>query len=399
MMYDHLILSLRGSIFTHKDKIPYIIAAAIIAVFTTYNADSSGRVEYPPNAMIVLPLTMLPVLLRYFQLLLCPMPSLQSFMYFPPLRNEIDSIVILSLFVAVALLVLGHYLYRKKQPCLFWYYLFFLALIPVSQIVPLVTMMNDRYMYFPMLGVAGIVAHSVGSVFEKPGMKFLWKFILSISVGIVICLSVLSYARGKVWRNSISLYSDVVAKYPDNAKALSYLAETYIMVDDLEMARLFYEKAANIGHLTVGARHNLAKIYLLAGNKSKTALLLIGEYYYRIGSYPEAEQYLSSFLDENPNDSHALYLLGRVNYLTGNFGLAREFYARAVKDGSATPDLYYAVACLQLMEGNSDQSLDALTKAFENGLNSKNMHEDEKCLTWIKNNPSFRQLIWRALGE
>lgn len=415
MMYDHLILSLRGSIYTHKDKIPYFIAAAIIAVFTTYNADSSGRVEYPANAMIVLPLSMLPVLLRYFQLLMCPIPSLQSFMYFPSLRNEIDPIVILSLIVAVALLLLGHYLYKKNQPCMFWYSLFFLGLIPVSQIVPLVTMMNDRYMYFPMLGVAGIVAHLTGSIREKPGMEFWWKFILTILVSIVICLSALSYARGKVWRNSISLFSDAVAKYPDNAKALSHLAETYVMLDDLEMARIFYEKAANIGHLTLGARHNLAKIYLiareydkayqeiswllLAGDQNKTNPLLIGEYYYGVGLYTEAEQYLSSYLYENSNDSHALYLLGRVNYLTGNWGLAREFYDRALKEGSATPDLYYAVACLEFMEGYSDQSLNTLKKAFENGLKSRNMHEDEKCLTWIKNNPRFRQLILRAMGE
>ncbi len=418
MMYDHMVPPVRRSLTAHKDKIPYFVAAGIIAVIAMISQGSSyggGRIEYPPNALVVLPLSMLPVLVRYLNLLLCPLPSLQSIIYFPPLRSDIDPVVIISFGVVVALLFSGVYLYRKNRSCLFWYALFFLGLIPVSQIVPLTTMMNDRYLYFPMLGIAGLVAHLSDYLRDLAGMKWWGKVVMVISAGIIITLSVASHERGKVWRNSISLFSDAVAKNPNQTTTWSRLAEGYVATGDLTMAQYYYENAARFGSLDGDARHNLAKIYLMAGEydkayqeirwlllrggESKVNLLLLGEYYYRIGSYVEAEQNITLYLEEYPGDSHGLYVLGRVFFMTGNFGSARELFANAVIAGSTSPDLFYGIACLESIEGHPDQSLAALTTAFEKGLKSKNMHDDEQCLAGMKGDQRLREVIRQYLGE
>lgn len=418
VMYDLLVPSSRRNLKDHSDKIPYFAAAGIIAVTAMISQESGnggGRIEYPPNPFISLPLSMLPVLVRYIQLLLWPIPSSQSIMYFPPIRNEIDYKVILSLFVVAGLIAGGIYLYRKNRPCMFWYALFFLGLGPVSQIVPLATMMNDRYLYFPMLGVAGLVAHLSGLLLEKAAMKLWGKVVLAISVGIIITLSIASHERGKVWRNSITLFSDAVAKYPNQTNTWSRLAEGYISSGEFTIARYYYENAARFGELDADARHNLAKIYLitgeydkayqhiwwllLRGDQSRVNMILLGEYYYRIGSYPESEEYITSYLEEYPGDLHGLYLLGRVYFMTGNMGFAREFYNRALTEGSTSPDLFYAVACLESMEGYPEQSFAALTTAFEKGLKAKNMHDDEKCLSVMKGDPRLKDIIWRYIGE
>src|SRR5450631_3352693 len=115
VMYDQLATPFRRSIKAHTDKIPYFIAAGIIGVVAMSSQDSNfggGRIEYPPNALVVLSLSMLPVLVRYLQLVVWPVPSLQSIMYFPPLRSDIDSVVILSICVMAGLVVVGVYLYR-----------------------------------------------------------------------------------------------------------------------------------------------------------------------------------------------------------------------------------------------------------------------------------------------
>lgn len=133
ILYDHLVPPVSRKLKGHTDKIPYVIAAVIIAVIAMISQDSNyggGRIEYPPNALIVLPLSMLPVLLRYLQLLICPLPSTQSIMYFPPLRHELDAMVILSLCVVAGLLAGGVYLYRNNRPSLFWYILFFSGYCP-----------------------------------------------------------------------------------------------------------------------------------------------------------------------------------------------------------------------------------------------------------------------------
>lgn len=356
IMYDGLVPSLRRNFLAQRDKIPFVAAAAIVAVIAMISQEGSqggGRVEYPSNALITLPLTMLPVLVRYLNLLLWPLPSLQSVMYFPPLRGEPDPIVIMSLGIALALLALAVYLYRKYRPCLFWYGLFFIGLLPVSQIVPLVTMMNDRYMYFPMLGVAGLIACLTTFLHERAQLRLWGKALLVVATGSVMVLSALSYQRGKVWKNSITLFSDAVAKYPNQMTTWARLAEGYVAAGDLAIAQHYYEKAVQFGALDSDARHNLAKIYLLGGeydkayqqiwsllqggNNGTVSQLLLGEYNYRIGSYSEAEQQIMAYLDEYPNDSNGLYLLGRVYFSSGNSGAARELYTSAINAGGGQP--------------------------------------------------------------
>lgn len=416
VMYDLLAPSLRRNFLAQRDKLPFVAAAAIVAAIAMISQEGSqggGRIEYPPNALITLPLTMLPVLVRYLNLLLWPLPSLQSVMYFPPLRSELDPIVILSLCIAFALLALAVYFYRQNRPCLFWYGLFFLGLLPVSQIVPLVTMMNDRYMYFPMLGAAGMIA-SLATFLRAKTQQRLWgKALLVVAAGIVMALSVLSYQRGKVWENSVTLFSDAVAKYPNQMTTWARLAEGYVAAGDLALAQHYYEKAALFGELDSDARHNLARIYLLAGEHDKAyqeiwsilgdqgsvSLLLLGEYYYRIGSYSEAEQQIMSYLDAYPTDSNGLHLLGRVYFTTGNHDAAREFYSSAMNAGGVSPDLFYSLACLESIEGHAEPAFAALQKAFENGLTSRNMHDDEKCLAALKADQRLRQMIREQLGE
>jgi tetratricopeptide (TPR) repeat protein len=323
--------------------------------------------------------------------------------------------VMIALCVGAGLIAGGVYLYRKNRPCLFWYALFFLGLLPVSQIVPLATMMNDRYLYFPMLGVAGLAAHLSGFFREQAGMKPWGRTVLVASAGIVISLSVASLMRSRVWRNSISLFSDAVAKYPNQTNTWSRLAEGYVAAGDLAIAQYYYENADRFGPLDADARHNLARIYLIAGeydkayqqiwwlllrgDQDRVNLVLLGEYYYRTRSYPEAEQYLTSYLEEYPGDTHALYLLGRVFYMTGNFVQAREYYARAVLEDGSSPEIFYGIACLESLEGHAEQSQAALKTAFEKGLSSKNLHEDERCLAGMQNDPRIQPMIRQAAGE
>lgn len=416
VMYDRLVPSLRRNFLAQRNKIPFIAAATIVAAIAMISQEGSqggGRIDYPPNAFVTLPLTMLTVLARYLNLLVCPLPSLQSVMYFPPLRSQFDPIVVMSLCIAFALLALAVYLYRNNRPCLFWYGLFFLGLLPVSQIVPLVTMMNDRYMYFPMLGVAGLIASLATFLRAKTQLKLWGKVLLLAAAGIVMVLSALSYQRARVWKNSISLFSDAVDKYPNQTNTWSRLAEGYVAAGDLAIARHYYEKAAQFGSLDADARHNLARIYLLdgeydkayqeiwaiLGDQGRVSLLLLGEYYYRIGSYPEAEKEIMSYLDAYPTDSNGLHLLGLVYFTTGNHGAAREFYSRAVTEGGVSPDLFYSIACLEAVEGQAEPAFGSLQKAFENGLTSRNMHDDERCLAVLKGDPRLRQMIREQLGE
>lgn len=417
ILHDVLVPPVRRCPSSHADKIPYIVAAGVvglIAIMTQTPEYGGGRVLYPDDLMTI-PLTMLPVLARYLGILLWPAPSKLCIMYFPEFRNELDVVVILSLCLTALLTVFGVYLYRRSKACFFWYALFFLGLVPVSQIVPLVTQMNDRYLYFPMLGVAGLMA-CLCTGLKKYGwhkMTFGWTGGV-VAVVVVVTLSCACAERGRVWQDTIALFSDAVAKAPNQSEPWSRLAEGYVHVGNLKAAEVYYENAASIGTLDSEAIYNLAQIYLDRGELTKAyefirkvqsstadfkdASFFLGEYYYKTGAYKEAEAHLLRHVNVFPNSAPGLFALGHVYATLNNTAKAREFYDRAVRAGGESPELFYSFACLESMEGNIDQSLKYLQKALELGFNKRELLENFHYLDNARRSPRFEQIVNTYLG-
>jgi len=417
ILHDQLVPPLRGRLKEHVDKVPYLLAAAVVAIIAIISQGSEyggGRAEYSAEAMFSLPYTMLPVLVTYLKMVLWPDPAGLSIMYFPPVRSSFDAAVILAIGVVGVLLAVGLLLYRKNRPLFFWYGMFFLGLLPVSQLVPLVTLMNDRYLYFPMLGVAGLIA----SGFNVPWCnesRARVRAMLIVSLTLVALLAVTSHLRGRVWKNTVSLFSDAAEKSPDKATTWSRLAEGYVAEGDLEKARSFYEKAALLGQLDFDANNNLVQLYfelgdfskaywriaemLLSVSQSSRARLLLGEYYSYTGDYADAEKYLQLFLQDYPGSEQGLYELGKVYLSTRAVGLAREYFTKASAVGANHPRLFFSMACVELREGHPDRSFAALQAAFARGLTARDLHNGDACLDDIRSEPRLRQLIQQNVGE
>jgi len=312
------------------------------------------------------------------------------------------------------LVAFGVLLYRKNRPLLFWYGLFFLGLLPVSQIVPLITLMNDRYLYFPMLGAAGLVAHLISGARERGG-TLPGRVLPIVSLTLVAALAGTSHLRGRVWKDTVSLFSDAVEKYPAQSTTWSRLAEGYVADGNFKRARSCYEKAASLGELDFDANYNLVQLYFDAGEyptayrhiwgmllsvaQSKRAMLLLGEYHFYTGAYAEAEKYLQMFLQDYPDSVHGLYELGQVYLTTGPVERAGEYFTKALDVGGNHPRLYFSVACVELRQGHMDRSVAALQTAFERGLSAKDLHKGDSCLDDLRSVPRLRQLIQQHVGE
>ena len=115
--------------------------------------------------------------------------------YEPGIKFSFDLEVFLSVVVFVGVILLpllfpkGH-----RAMALFWVVVFFVFLLPVSQLVPIISLMNDRFLYFPMIGVSGLIVVSYQSwpVLNK-------RLLPSFIVLLVISLASLSYDRAKAW--------------------------------------------------------------------------------------------------------------------------------------------------------------------------------------------------------
>lgn len=198
------------------DAAPFMILAAltVFVALISHSETQGGITSYHGGSPFTTFLTMIPVLLRYLRLVFWP-TNLSAF-YDVPIKSGIDAEVPLAAGACLMLLCLGWWLYRRKREHFFWYALFFAGLIPVSQIVPIVTLMNDRYLYFPMVGAAAYLCVTTLPNFALRGRGASGRSLprLLVMSGLVVACAVASSLRIGVWQDSYTLWGDAVKKAP-----------------------------------------------------------------------------------------------------------------------------------------------------------------------------------------
>lgn len=299
ILYEQFAVPFRRELREHVDKLPFAAAAGaagIIALITQSPDMQGGRIPYPDHPWLTIPFTMLPVLVSYLRLLLWPDPSGLCVLYFPEVRYRVDGMVLFSAAIAAVLLLAGRYLYRKDRVSLFWYLLVFTGLLPVSQIVPLATLMNERYLYFPMVGVAGLTASWYCRLQAGAWTTLFRKTVSAVIVGIVLLLAIASSQRCRVWQNGIALFSDAAAKLPGERDPWTLLAESYLAAGDAGTAEKLYEKAETLGVLGGSDQFKLAVIYLDAGKLDK-AYEAIGKLLRRDPGSPDGQMLLRRYYE------------------------------------------------------------------------------------------------------
>lgn len=186
-------------------KIPFLLASGatvLIALKSQMPEYQGGRISYDIEGPLGVFYTMLTVLARYSKNIVWPTEL--SAVYMPPMKVRIDVTVMWSALLALLLIAAGVYLYQKRKDLLLWFSFFFVGLLPVSQVVPIVTLMNDRYLYFSMLGAAacyGIMVFSPTSTARHSVRKYATVLLCLL----VIPLPLLARQRTAVWSNDLSL--------------------------------------------------------------------------------------------------------------------------------------------------------------------------------------------------
>ncbi len=208
-----------------RDKLPYLGASLVVGCLALVSHAPvlnrpSGIRAYPGGTLLTTAYTMAPVLSSYLRD--CFLPLDLSPYYMTPIKASPDGEVLLSAVLVLLLCLLGLLLSRRSRTLFFWYALFFAGLLPVSQVVPLITLKNDRYLYFPMLGFAPFVAMVLGALLRKRGG---WRWVAGLSILVaLVSLPLRAYRQSLVWKDSLTLWSYALRKDPRNQVALQMLA-------------------------------------------------------------------------------------------------------------------------------------------------------------------------------
>lgn len=231
ILFCYLLLFHRGN----KSAIQFFLAFAIIALFTY------GMARITSGALYVQGQGLFPIMRVTLATRLINIPSIILYyvvQFFFPFHLGIAQhwvvhsmdvlhfwfplVIELSLFFIVCIF----YLKTKNKVFLLFFFWFLIGLLPHLQIVPLNMTVAERWLYFPMIGLLGMIGslcHSEHirqaqcrlreeSSEAKKDSSYAHKSLrMTISVTIIILLFVRSFVRILDWRNGLSLYGSSIS--------------------------------------------------------------------------------------------------------------------------------------------------------------------------------------------
>lgn len=300
---------------------------------------------------------------RYFRLSVYPAPLCLDYLVgqtggpVPPAT--------IAAFVALALLlILGFVSRRSYRGMSFGLLFFFLALLPVSNIVPFGAVFSERYAYMPL---AGLCLAIPCLFFEQPRSQTetsstaKWISPLYASFFLVLCVTFgfIAANRNLVWRNELTLWKDTVSCCPKSPRANTNLGRAYFLKGMFAEAKPYLENAVQIDPDNYEAQNALGSVYrqldmpypaINAFNQAirikpeaKYTYYNLGLVYRDVGNREKAESYFQKTLALDPAYADAAYELGVIYQNTGRVLSAESMMMKVL---AKNPKYYKALSSL-----------------------------------------------------
>ena len=269
-------------------------------------------------------------------------------LFFLPVGQNIDPDVALSHSIfehgailgllALAALLAGAWIYRKKFPLAsFGVFVFLLLVAPTSSFVPLTDVMAERRAYLPLAGLLLVCCEFLRR------LKFN-QVVWTGAAAIALCC-LLTYKRAEVWSTPLALWSDAVEKSPAKYRPRFQLAYAQFEVQDCADSAKSYATASHLGPVQPDLLVDWALALDCAGQwqqalaKLQQALtsLNTAAVHTQIAKVYAEHQHLPEALDElnqaqrlDPGFDVTYYYRGNIDAMKGDRPAAIREYQRAL---------------------------------------------------------------------
>jgi tetratricopeptide (TPR) repeat protein len=321
--------------------------------------------------------------------------------------------------------------YRKRSPLLVFTALFFLvSIVLILQFMPFSKqLVADRYTYLGIIALFLLLITAICRLYQQ--YASLRMPIIIIMTSYFIYLSLTTFSRTQVWKDSISLWNDVLIKYPDYSLALHQRGLAKYQQKDYHGAVADYTRAlaVNPGYISALNNRAIAHIYLkndtsaLGDLNQIIALEPQPEYLKnrallkkRMGDYKGALQDYTSaialspsdheahrergkirarlryyqgaiadykyILRHSPDDGYAIYHLGILLYTTHQYSEAIVMLRRSIAINYAmVPAAWYYIGLSHLALNQQHMASEAFRQSHKLGY----MKAEEALETYFKN--------------
>ncbi|MFC1708959.1 tetratricopeptide repeat protein [Candidatus Omnitrophota bacterium] len=258
-----------------------------------------------------------------------------------------------STFISLIFLIgIGVFMYRTRRRFRMTFFgltWFFVALIPMANIVPINATIADHWLYLPCFGfllavVGGISDWLKDASAPEVGFK---KIVLGIAVVTVIIFSVLTVRQNTIWADPLKFYRLALEYSPGSYRAHNEIGVIFLNQDIYDKAIPEFKESIRINPRFDQAYDNLGVAYDKSGNleeavkQHKKALELspynvkiynnLGNAYIKLNQFEKAIESYKKALELNPDYKAVYNNLGVIYFKRGMYDEARKYWQRALK--------------------------------------------------------------------
>ena len=281
------------------------------------------------------------VLVIYIRLLFFPVNQNLDYMY-PFKAGFFDGLTPLAFIFLLFIAGLGIWNIKRRPVVTFGIFFFFITLSVESSIIPIKDALFEHRLYLPMFGFGFVVSYLMLHYLSNNK-----SLALVLLLSIILFLGAATYRRNMVWQDEVTLWSDVVAKSPQNYRAHHSLGFGLKKQGRTKEAIEQYLQALRIKPEYVDAHNNLG-VALFEQGRTKEAIEQylqalrikpefegahnnLGNAFSKQGRMKEAiEQYLQA-LRINPDFERAHNNLGVALARTGSIKMAIYHFQEALR--------------------------------------------------------------------
>jgi tetratricopeptide (TPR) repeat protein len=299
------------------EKIPFFAISIATALLTLAAQSARGAIGKADLSLLDRLWVAVKALGFYLGKLIAPLTLVPLY----PLNPEIDPLTwpYWTALVVLIVLIIAAAVLRNRMPSIASGLAFYVAtLLPVLGLVELgYHSAADRYMYIPMLGPATLAGAAAAFAWHR-GTRTRW-IATAVSTAVIAFFGWRTIDQISVWRDSVSLWSHVVAVYPDSSLAHYNLGHAHAIAGQASRAEAEWKRTLEIDSTYAAALYELGAA---AG---------------RNGEYAKALRYFEALMASDPNHARGRINLAMVLEKLGDWSGASLHYRQFIR--IAPPEL------------------------------------------------------------
>ncbi|MBI4080148.1 MAG: tetratricopeptide repeat protein [Candidatus Levybacteria bacterium] len=247
-------------------------------------------------------------------------------------------------------IVIGRFVWKKDRKAFrifvlfsFW---FIAGIFMLLQVFPLDMTVADRWFYFPMVGLLGMIGISMQAIMGKISRKNMY-IGYGIAISIILLLSLRTIVRNANWVNAITLYSHD-SKIYDNDEIENNLGNEYYAEHNYREALRHFKKSVEL-YPNATNLSNLGSIYEIFNDKASAR-----KYFYMILN--------TDAYSKNTYDYFLVYA-SSVLLHSDSPEIANDFTYKALKKAPHTGYLWANKAISEYKQLNQKEALAAAERA------------------------------------